>query len=108
MLRRGQHGLRSYAERLVTYPTTRSELLEASSPLRPLPAAEASLVSEIELVLLPRMAEAGSPAPKRWNRPVFISGISGIALAAQLSSWTVRTPAHLDDELSVLVHELVA
>lgn len=56
------------------HPTTRS-----LAPAAPVSAAFASLVSEMELVLDPKMVGAGRIPAKRLKRPFFISGISGIA-----------------------------
>lgn len=59
-----------------THPTT----LPADSKSLPLlEAADANLVRDIELVLLPNIVGAGKRSPNRLNRPNLRSGISGIA-----------------------------
>jgi hypothetical protein len=66
------------SNRVQTHPTTLAALSFPASPFAD-PAAAASFVSEMELVLLPSIALGGNASPRCLNSAVFKSGISGIA-----------------------------
>lgn len=101
--------LRQYASsRVRTHPTTLAALAFPASPFAD-PAAAASFVSEMELVLLPSIALGGSASPRRLNSAVFKSGISGMACVPNQHHLLPNPPervTHLDHQVHVRLEPL--